>query len=187
MLFIGTVGDSDVIDAVHDAGAALELLDPNPVGDYARKINHALRISDEPFIFTGADDLRFHPGWLPAALRRMESRRIGVVGTQDLGSPRVIAGMHATHFLIRRGYAEHCGTIDEPGKIFHEGYPHEYVDDELIGTARKRNAWEFADDSIVEHLHPDWGKADRDELYDAQGERMRAGRKVYRRRRWLWR
>ena len=78
------------------------------------------------------------------------------------------------------------GTIDEPGKLLHEGYPHEYVDDEFVQTAKKRGAWAFAEASIVEHLHPSWGKAPRDKLYDAQRQRMNAGRVVLNRRRHLW-
>lgn len=188
VLFVGTEGDTAQLDAVRSVGADLEVLPPNPVGDYARKINRALAISDEPYLFTGADDLRFHPGWLTAALRPMADPRIGIVGTQDLApTERARTGQHATHFLVRRTYALERGTIDERGKIFHEGYPHEYVDDELVGTARKRGAWAFAGDAVVEHLHPHWGKADTDALYDAQAERMAAGRKIYRRRRWLWR
>jgi len=88
--------------------------------------------------------------------------------------------------MIRRRYADDLGTIDEPGKILHEGYPHEYVDDELVETAKARDAWTFAAGSVVEHLHPSWGKAPRDALYNAQRRRMEDGRRVYLRRRKLW-
>ena len=125
------------------------------------------------------------PGWLSAALARL-APGIGVVGTNDLGSPRVMAGEHATHSLVTRSYADEFGTIDEPGKVLHEGYVHEFVDDELVATARFRSAWAFAVDSHVEHLHPCWGKAPMDRLYAGQSERIRAGRKLYDRRRHLW-
>jgi hypothetical protein len=70
--------------------------------------------------------------------------------------------------------------------VLFEGYPHEYVDDEFVGTARKRGAWAFAADSHVEHLHPSWGKAPMDPMYAAQRKRMTAGAMIYRSRRPLW-
>lgn len=190
--FVATAGDSPMIAEIlrlaeDDPAIVLHVLPPNPVGDYARKINHAYRQSSTPFLFTAADDLAFHPGWLEAALAPFASPAIGVVGTQDLApTERSKTGQHATHCMIRRQYADELGTIDEPGKILHEGYPHEYVDDELVETAKARGAWTFAAGSVVEHLHPSWGKAPRDALYNAQRRRMEAGRRVYLRRRGLW-
>lgn len=154
-------------------------------GNYSVKINAGIRATDEPLIFIGADDLDFKPGWLEAAAALLDDR-IAVVGTQDLCNPRVIAGQHATHFLVARWYVEECGTIDEPGKLLHEGYPHEYTDDELIGTARKRGAWAFAADSVVEHLHPLAGKAPNEGLYLDARRRLAQGRPIYNRRRHLW-
>lgn len=186
-LFIVSPADHDVHRAVADAGANMlpAPTEPGP-GDYARKINHGYRRTTEPFIFLGADDLHFHPGWDTAALEAMTDERIGVVGTQDLGNTRVLAGEHATHSLVRRTYIDEHGTIDEPGKVLHEGYWHEYVDDELVGTAKHRHAWAFAADSIVEHLHPNWGKMPTDATYAAQRERMRRSRPLFLQRQQLW-
>lgn len=153
-------------------------------GNYAQKINCGVRLTDEPYVFLGADDLDFHPGWFEAAYSQM-SERVGVVGTNDLGSPRVMRGEHSTHCLVARWYAE-LGAIDEPDKLLHEGYLHEYVDDELVGTAKHRGAWTFAEDSHVEHLHPAWGKAEPDALYRQQKRRMRKSRHHYLRRQELW-
>lgn len=190
--FAATAGDSDLIAEIvrlaeDDPAIVLHVLAPNRVGDYARKINHAYRASSAPFLLLGADDLAFHPGWLPAALAHFASPFVGVVGTQDLApTDRARNGEHSTHCLVRRDYADRFGTIDEPGKILHEGYPHEYVDDELVETAKARGAWSFAGDSIVEHLHPSWGKAPTDVLYAGQRRRMESGRRVFLRRRGLW-
>lgn len=165
----------------------LEVLAPNRVGDYARKVNHAYRVTVEPFLFLGADDLAFHPGWLPAAFAAMDDPAVGVVGTQDLApTDRARTGSHSTHCLVRRSYIDRFGTIDQPGFVLHEGYPHEYVDDEFVGTAKHRGAWAFAHGSIVEHLHPSWNKAPRDALYNGQRARMSNGRGIYQRRRKLW-
>jgi hypothetical protein len=190
--FVATAGDSAMIAEIvrlaeDDPSIVLHVLAPNAVGDYAKKCNHAYRQSSTPFLFLGADDLDFRPGWLEAALAEMADPAAGVVGTQDLApTDRARNGEHATHVLVRRRYVEEFGTIDEPGKILHEGYPHEYVDDELVETAKMRGAWRFAHGSVVEHLHPSWGKAPRDALYNAQRRRMEAGRRVFVRRRQLW-
>lgn len=182
VLFIADEGDSAELTAIEEAGAEYIALKP-PV-NYAAKINAGASFAADPFVFLGADDLNFHPGWFEAALARM-SEAVAVVGTNDLCNPRVIAGEHATHFLVRRDYLDQ-GTIDEPGKLLHEGYPHEWVDNEFIETAKHRGAYAHAFDSVVEHLHPMVGKAPMDELYAGQGQRMAAGRRVYRSRRHLW-
>lgn len=187
LVFVCTENDLEMVAACRATGAEVLTMPPATVGDYARKVNHAAALAAEPFVFTGADDLHFHPGWLPAALEPMNDPRIGVVGTQDLCNGRTLRGEHATHFLVRRAYMLERGTVDEPGKIFHEGYPHEYVDDELVGTARARGAWAFASGSVVEHLHPAVGKAPMDALYEQQRARMRRGERLYLRRRRLWR
>jgi len=43
--------------------------------------------------------------------------------------------------------------------LYHTGYWHEGCDVEFAATARSRGTYAFAADSIVEHLHPLWGKA----------------------------
>lgn len=185
VIFGCTDGDIAEIDAVNAAKADHFEVRWETRGDYARKVNIAYRDSTEPLLFLAADDLLFHPHWLTRAADRLTDG-IGVVGTNDLGNPRVLAGKHSTHSLVTRVYADRFGLIDEPGKVLYEGYHHEYVDDELVGTAKKRGAWAFAHDSIVEHLHPHWDKGPTDALYDAQGARMRASRALYHRRRRLW-
>ena len=186
LLFIASPGEDAEVDALERAGADFVVVDwePGP-GDYARKINHGYRLTEEPYLFTGADDLAFHPRWAEEALARMTGR-VGVVGTNDLGNPRVMRGLHSTHSLVRRAYADERGTVDGPGAIYHEGYPHEYVDNELVGTAKHRRAWAFARRSFVEHLHPNWGKAPSDESYAAEPERIHLSRQVYESRRHLW-
>lgn len=182
-LFIASPDDHEEQAAIRRAGADMIVLEQPPRhGDYARKINAGYRQSTEEWLFLGADDLSFHDGWLGAAM----AEQTRVVGTNDLGNPRVIAGGHATHSLVHRSYVDQFGTIDEPGKLLHEGYPHEFVDDEFVATAKLRGEWSFAAESVVEHLHPSWGKAPMDSLYARQRQRMRAGRKVFERRSHLW-
>lgn len=192
VVFVGTSTDTPMLNEIvrvadDDPMVRLEVLAPNRVGDYAIKVNFAYAHTDEPFLFLAADDLAFHYGWLAAAMAPMADPHIGVVGTQDLApTDRARTGDHATHCLVRRSYIDANGTIDEPGKVLHEGYPHEYVDDEFVGTAKARHAWAFAHDAVVEHLHPSWGKAPRDRLYNGQTRRMIEGRRIYNRRCGLW-
>lgn len=184
LLFLVTPGDREVIREIRNEHGCYLPVRHRPRGDYARKINLGVTATREPFVFTGADDLKFHPNWLAIAQGQMTDG-VGVVGTNDLSNRRVMRGQHSTHSLVARWYCE-LGTVDEPGKLLHEGYPHEFVDDELVGTAKARKAWGFAHKSIVEHLHPMAGKAPMDDLYAAQGSRMRAGRRIYERRMPLW-
>lgn len=185
VVFACTPTDHPVIDAVQAAGHEPLLVPWQPRGDYARKIQAGIDTTTTPYVFTGADDLRFHPGWFERAAERMTAG-IGVVGTNDLGSPRVQQGEHATHFLVARWYAD-LGTIDGDPHLFHHGYVHEWCDDELVGTAKARNAWAHAGDSMVEHLHPNWNPdVPMDDLYAAQRARMGSSRALYLRRRKLW-
>lgn len=185
ILFGLTPGDDAVYAAVGAAGCEWFEI-PHMPGDYARKINTGYRMSTEEHIFVGAGDLLFHPGWYEAACAAL-APGIGVVGTNDLGSPRVMNGQHATHSLVTREYAD-LGSIDRPREILHEGYWHEFCDDELVGTAKKRGAWAFAADSYVKHRHPNWcPDVPMDEVYAKQAVRMRASRALYARRMRKWR
>lgn len=184
VLFLLTGGDTTVRKTIEATGRRFVESQYRTVGDYATKINRGVGETDEPLLFTGADDLLFHPGWFASALAALHPG-VGVVGTNDLGNPRVTSGDHATHFLVTREYTK-LGTIDQRGMLMCPLYPHEFVDDEFVGTAKHRCAWAMALDSHVEHLHPNWGKAKTDALYQQQPARMRRGQAIYRRRLRLW-
>lgn len=181
ILFVSDPGDVEEQRAIADEGEEVLIT----AGNYARKVNRAVSATAEPLLFLGADDLRFHPGWLEAATAKLD-RGIGVVGTNDLCSDRVMAGLHSTHSLVTREYSA-LGTIDDPTRLLHEGYKHEFVDDEFVQTAIHRTAFAHASDSIVEHLHPVADKAPMDSLYSKAGRRELWGRLLYMRRRRLWR
>ena len=191
IVFICTVGDEEQIATLKQLAKDYSevrylRISPSKVGDYARKINFGANETDSHYVFTGADDLHFHDNWFGAATAAYAATGCRVIGTQDLGNRRVIKGEHSTHSLVRRSYIDDMGTIDEPGKLLHEGYPHEFVDDEMVETAKHRGEFVFAHRSIVEPLHPLWGKSDTDHLYDAHRTRMVQGRKVYQQRKNQW-
>jgi glycosyltransferase involved in cell wall biosynthesis len=168
ILFLCSPGDDAEIEAAQETGAEVRVVSFRcGPGDYAAKINHGFHATDEPWIFQGADDLRFHRGWDEKVLRVGESSKAGVVGTNDLGNPRVRRGLLSTHSLVRRSYVvEQGGSLDGPGVVLHEGYHHNFVDAELVELASVRRAWTFAKIAIVEHLHPHWGKGQMDATYD---------------------
>jgi hypothetical protein len=180
-VFVCTPGDDAEIAAVRAHEDELLFYD----GGYAAKCNHATRMVDADWYLTAADDLRFHPGWLSAAIDVHEKTGAPVVGTNDLHNPSVISGLYATHLLVHRNYLER-GTIDEPGLLMHEGYDHNCVDTELVETAKSRGMFAFAKDSRVEHLHPIWKGAPDDATYRKGRERHVQDRRLLAVRRRLW-
>jgi glycosyltransferase involved in cell wall biosynthesis len=186
VLFVASPDDLAEQEAVKHAGADLLVVDrPAGPGDYARKINAGVRATNEPLILFGADDLHFHPDWLPEAAAFLNDRTL-VVGTNDLGNRRVLAGKHSTHPLVARSYIEQHGTIDGPGVALHEGYHHNWVDNEFCATAQRRRVWAFARRSVVEHLHPSWEKAPDDAVYRLGRRSFERDREYFRERRRLW-
>lgn len=198
--FLISPGDDAELEAVRAAlgppavftpgSAWLVDWEPGP-GDYARKINYgadlAVKRAGAKFVFLGADDLVFHPGWIERALATHMETGACVVGTNDLGNRTVMAGLHATHSLVHADYLD-CGTIDEPdsGKLLHEGYDHNECDVEFVGTAIARQTWAMALDSIVEHAHPFWAKGEHDATYEKGQLHAEDDRLLRESRRRLW-
>lgn len=132
---------------------------------WAQKINDGIRSTSEQWILCGADDIRFHRGFLVATANLMRDPKIGVIGTCDLGHRGTMEGWHSTHPLVSRNYARTLGSEDNRRTLVHEGYRHNFADTEIVATARKRGAYAHCKKSIVEHLHPFWGKAADDKIY----------------------
>lgn len=135
-------------------------------GTFAEKVNYAYNNTRAPWLMLVGDDVRFRPAWLDHALHAARNGA-NVIGTNDLGNPAVVAGEHAVHMLIRRTYIDDVGSSwDGPGVVCHEGYRHAYIDDEVITVAKQRATFTPALLSIVEHIHPAWGKAPDDDIYE---------------------
>lgn len=181
VLFVADPDDVTERRALESAGADVLIHG----GRYASKINAGIRATTEPLIFAAADDLRWHGGWLEAASAQLghqgaaSSDPVAFVGTQDLNHRRVKLGTHATHPLVTRAYVEQRGTLDEAGKLYHEGYWHNCVDVEAVETAKFRRVWAFAYDAIVEHLHPGAGKAGSDDTYRLGKSRSKQDRALW--------
>jgi hypothetical protein len=188
VMFVASPDDQATLDALeaHDLDHAVADWPGGARGDYAKKINLGYRSTSEPYIFTGADDLRFHDGWYEHARAAMVDG-INVVGTNDMCNPRVMSGAHSTHSLVRRSYANDGACVDQDHIVYCETYFHEYCDDELVATAMARACWAFAEDALVEHLHPNVHKSEMDETYVHGRAHTRESRRVFLYRRRLWR
>jgi len=173
--------DEDAIKAWHTEGAytVIRLPRDGRPGSFAEKVNVGYRHTGseegrhgtppEPWMLLVGSDVRFHPGWLDHALAAAGDR-FHVIGTNDLANPRVMAGEHATHPLIRRSYVDEVGASwDGPGVVAHEGYGHWWVDQEIVNAAKQRGVWTPALASRVEHFHPLFGGREADEV-DALGQ-----------------
>jgi hypothetical protein len=181
---VAVVDEDDVRtgDAWRIAGAQVIWFDDDDgrqPGTFAEKVNFAYSMADEPWLFLVGDDVKFHPGWLDQA---QHAARDGahVVGTNDLHNPLVVKGEHATHLMVRRNYIDERGSSwDGPKVVCHEGYAHNFVDNEVVEVAKQRGVWAFARHSKVEHLHPVWGLAEHDATYELGQSRIEEDKALF--------
>jgi hypothetical protein len=184
--FLCSPGDDAQIAAVRASGSELFVVDWEPGrGDYAKKMNYGWRHTEEEWVFFAADDVLFRPGWLEACFRVFGETEACVIGTNDLGNRTVMDGRHSTHTLVHRDYAV-CGSIDDPTVILHEGYWHNWVDNELVETAKWRGTFASAGDAHVEHLHPFWRKGGDDATYERGRRHFNDDQALFNQRRRLW-
>ena len=193
LVFVATHGDRAEVDACvavarGTSRVQVHMCDwPAGPGDYARKINWAYSQAAEPYVLCAADDLRFHPGWDAAVLELADRLDVGVVGTNDLGNNLTVMGRHSTHPLVARCYIEVLGGyVGGQGRVYFEGYDHQWADNELVQTAIARGCYAHAPGAVVEHLHPLWGKAQRDATYAKALARGDDDRRLFESRRGLW-
>ena len=175
--------DQPTVDELDRLGATYIRDDGGSEGTYPKRINRLFKETNEPYIFLGADDLKFHPDWFRSAARVIDQmpNGSGVVAVSDLHNA---AGVH---FLMSRKYlTDFGGCIDAPENILCEEYAHSYVDDEFRSTARSRDRFDYAKHSIVEHLHVGNGKAPNDSTYILGNASMSQGAEVYKQRAHLW-
>jgi hypothetical protein len=146
--------------------------------DFAKKINLAYEEVEADWYFQAATDLVFQPRWDTLALEVGKS--VGVVGTNDLGNPHVKRGHAATHILFSREYIETFGgTYDGSAKVFSEEYDHSFVDTEFVQTALLHGQFRPSIMSIVEHMHPHWGKGEMDSTYEKSVREFKEDAVIY--------
>ena len=180
-IFIVEAHDTATMDAIEAIQRTYIINRRSP--SYAGAINTAVEMTTHDYLFIGADDLHFHDGWLDPLLDL--AQRYGLTGTNDLHNPEVLAGEHATHYLVTREYAN-LGTIDGHEPLLHEGYSHNYCDTEAIATAKHRGQFRPCLDSVVEHLHWAWGLAGMDDTYTKGAKNIHADQALFTSRSHLW-
>ena len=145
---------------------------------YAGAFQTAYEATSDEFFLMGNDDFDFQPGWDVPALAAMENA--DMVGINDSGS-----GCNAI-MLIRRSYIEEqSGVIDMPNQVLFP-YQHNYCDTELRETAIARGRFVSCPESVIVHLHPDFGKAELDETYQKSRATFNADAAMYSSRKHLW-
>lgn len=146
-------------------------------GRFPEKLNFGYKHTTAPWVQFVGDDVTFHPGWLDHQQHVARLYKAQVVGSNDLANPRVLAGEHATHWMVSRDYIEDSGASwDGPGTLAHEGYRHWFVDDEIVAKAKSEGVFQVALGARIEHHHPIVTGAEPDEVYkknDKHAERDR--------------
>lgn len=171
-------------DAWRAVGAQVVVQDSGRPGTFACKINDGVAATSEPFVFLVGDDVEFRAGWLDHAQYVAYTQKAAVVGTVDHCNPKVMAGEHATHMLIARQYIEEVGASwDAPGVCCHEGYDHNYVDNELVTAAVWRSTFAMAFGSVVQHNHWSTGRSAQDAVYERGLAKLKEDGALFSRRR----
>ncbi len=171
--------DAATREAWEAAGAWMVLAETGE--SYACKVNWAFQFVTTPWVFICGDDVIFDPEWFKP-IRYIINRQpeIRVIGVPD-GSGSTAD--FAPHFLLAADYVTERGASwDGPGVVCHEGYRHNYVDNEIIDVAKKRGVWHLCRTSLVEHLHPAWRKGEWDEVYKIGVDSAPADAALYERR-----
>lgn len=179
--FVVEWDDAASVEALGDRKATV-----GEFGTYAKAINAGYLDCPEAVVMTSDDDCEYHPGWLDAALELMTGE-IRVVGTNDLHNPYVLGGEHSTHSLVDRRYIDNIGAVIDqgPGSFMFE-YDHNYTDAELIETAKARGVFAPCLESVVEHIHPEFGGREADETWLKTRRAVGADYDAFTSRRHLW-
>lgn len=126
ILFLCSPGDDAAAACQRTAWTIVVSWNPEG-GDWAKKNNFGYELAREAgfdWVLLGATDLRFHPGWFEACLQVSAETGACVIGTNDMGHPRVIEGEHSTHPLVHRDYIGCGGVADDPSKLLPVQYGH---------------------------------------------------------------
>jgi glycosyltransferase involved in cell wall biosynthesis len=120
-------------------------------GEYVEAVNEVYKITREPFIFCGADDIEFTQGWDKKLLKSIEGYQV-TGGVDDW--PVSQSGCHTSHPLIRRTYIDETGTsLGHPGFVYNPERKHFHVDIEMEQLAWHRGVIKINRDCIIHHHH----------------------------------
>ncbi len=147
---------------------------------FVKRIQYMFENTTNEWFLTGADDIIFHPRWLAAAKIYLDE--YSVISFNDLCNPN----LPGTNFLIWRQYIDiYSGVIDSPRTVFNQDYFHNFCDNELVETARSRNAFVQCE-GVIEHMHPTINKSEWDNGYQIARDHWDDDASLYNQRRSLW-
>ena len=176
--FVVEADDLDSLRVATQIGEPVRTVVNRRTANYAGAINTAVESSQADFWFAGADDLKFHHGWLKHCLAVADDQ-FQVIGTNDLLNPFVAQGLHATHYLVDRRYSDEHGGLPEE-------FDHQYTDTFYIGWAKARVRFRPCLDAVVEHMHVSVGKNQPDATDERAHRRENEDRALYMARRQEW-
>ena len=166
--------DTATRQAWYDAGAVVLTSDRGST--FAAKVNYGYEATSEPWLLLLGDDVRFHQGWVTAALAASE---LGPVVSTNDGARDDLDRLAVHPMMSRRYITERGASFDGPGLIAHEGYLHWYVDREWSFLAVERGALVYAPDCLIEHMHPIFGKGRMDDTYQLGQAAAEHDRRTY--------
>jgi len=143
-------------------------------------LNLGLEISSGNIILPASDDIIFYPNFLNEALKCHEQdlEGYGVVALNDKYQNGDILG---TMWIFDRKFCiDYLG-----GVVISPVYNHFYGDNELTERAKLAKRYKWCKTALVEHLHPDNGKRERDylDIERSINNYMHLDQQVYMRRR----
>lgn len=153
---------------------------------YADALQEIYEQTDEEIFFWGNDDFLFLKDWDVEPMRMIkENKGIGVLGVHD-GNPNT---RYSTISFIRRKYIEEqSGVVDMPNRVLYP-YHHNYVDDELTNTAKKRDVWAYCSAPCIHHQHHSFkwlGEFPHDDTYAKNDKNFAEDTNTYYSRVHLW-
>lgn len=161
--FICEPGDTDTINLLAQSNEHTIILNTEP-HTYVSAINLGYKLSTEPYIFCGSDDIVFTSGWDTEASKYFG--KFGFIGTVDDWTITK-TGVHASHFFVSREYIKiYSGVFDEKYVIYSSQYQHFNCDIETEQTAMCRGEFVMSKKSIVEHKHWCTKNAKMDHTYE---------------------
>lgn len=124
-------------------------------GYSAPRIRQMEPMAKGDILVAGADDFIWRTkGWDQKLKKRAEKHPIACFYFDDGHHP-----MTSCIPVVTRRFYEVVG-------FFPEGFGHAYGDTWVVEIARMAKCLHFADDVVIEHMHPKFGKSERDEVHD---------------------
>ncbi len=152
------------------------------VGEYVKAINLGVKLTKEPFVFCGADDILFTADWDLKLLKVMADETINVTGGIDDWTCSK-SGVHVSHPLIRRSYIDGIGSYWGGNEgVYFSGYKHYQCDIELEQLAWARNCFRLCKEVTIYHNHYVNHKVSDDETYKKSRLSLKDDSELYNKR-----